>query len=67
MKAPETLGGMVALYTRLGFKVVFMDRAPADASLYGAGWGILVYEKGGAYWQAVPMPSRRTLVIARLG
>ncbi|ALL00755.1 hypothetical protein Pyrde_0705 [Pyrodictium delaneyi] len=67
MKAPETLRELVARFTGLGFRVVFMDRAPMDAVLYGAGWGVYVFEKEGWLWQLVPSPSKKLAVVSRLG
>ncbi|BES82579.1 hypothetical protein [Pyrodictium abyssi] len=68
MQAPETLRELVARFTRLGFRVVFMDRAPLHARLYGGGWDTLVYEdQEGGMWQAMVRPAKRMVVIARLG
>ena len=67
MKAPETLAGMVALASRLGFRVVFLGNPPLGARLYGAGWNTVVYEKEGELWQAQLHPEKKIIVVSRLG
>ncbi len=67
MQIRETLAQVLAHLARLGYKPVFVDKAPLDATLYGAGWGTIVFEKCGEYWQAVLNQARRIVVVSRLG
>jgi hypothetical protein len=62
----ETLAQTLAKLLRAGFRPVFLDNPPLDATLYGAGWDTIVYEKNGRLWQLMLRPERRIAVVARL-
>ena len=64
---PKTLRETLAKLLRAGYMPVFLDNAPLDAELYGAGWGVYVFEKNGQLWQLAPNPAKKIAVIARLG
>ncbi|MEB3806625.1 MAG: hypothetical protein GSR73_03830 [Desulfurococcales archaeon] len=66
MQTHETLAQVLARLARLGYKPVFIDKAPLDAALYGAGWGVYVFEKEGMLWQLVPSPSKKLAIVSRL-
>ncbi len=65
MKA-KTLAQTLAKLLRAGFKPIFLDNAPLDAELYGAGWGVYIFEKNGTYWQAAVDTAKRVVVVAKL-
>jgi len=67
MQIRENLAQVLARLAGLGYRPVFLDNPPMDAKLYGAGWGVYVFEKNGRMWQLAPNPARRIAVIARLG